>query len=321
MKKLFSFIALVGVFAACEPENLQTAFNVDDATLTLKVNVISAAPGFDENAAEVTANWSNGEVTTGLTSTITGKPSIALGSVKVTAKWNGSTSEPVTVTFPQIFAGMDFFLETTVFIPYNSGDYKLVAKPGTPVVTTKVYGLKFAAEGHGYNKAQEVDFNGVKYKVWMVENASEFILEDTYTYATYDGFDVAKDLEILNNDFTAEAQNVFDAAVENAGINKSFESYDFAVGAWSLYNVINPEFKTVTPYTIVAEPLPGSQNPTISAVATFSTYTMSYGIGVVEMSHPDHFSHYVPHSGHLTPDGHYLHGDNNNAGGGIISAE
>ena len=44
MKKFFSLIALVGVFAACEPENLQTAFNVPDATATLNVTVISAAP-------------------------------------------------------------------------------------------------------------------------------------------------------------------------------------------------------------------------------------------------------------------------------------
>lgn len=320
MKKFISLIALVGVFAACEPENLQTAFNVPDATATLDVTVISAAPGFDEDDAVITAVWSTGETTTGKISSIVGNPSIPAGSVKVTASWNGA-SETVTVSFPQIYAGMDLYLTATVFLPYNAGGYTLVAKAGTPVKTTKVYGLQFAAHGHGYAKAQEVEFEGVKYKVWMVENASEFILEDTYTYATYKGFDVKEELKVLNNDFKAEAENVYAAAVKGAGIKKGFESYDFSVGAWSLYNVINPEITTVTPYTIEAQPLLGSGNPTIPEVATFSLYSIAYGKGVVEMAHPDHASHYVPHSGHYTHDGHYLHGDNNNAGGGIISAE
>ena len=316
MKKFFSLIALVGVFAACEPENLQTAFNVPDATATINVTVLSGAPGFDEKDATITYAWSNGETT----QSIVGNPSIAAGTVKVTATWNGS-SESATVSFPQIYAGMDLVLTATVFIPYNSGDYKLVVKAGKPTVTTEVYGLQFAAHGHGYAKAQEVKFDDVTYKVWMVENASEFILEDQYTYNTYKGFDVKETLKVLNNDFTADAENVYAAAIKKKGITKGFKSYDFSVAAWSLYNVINPEFTTVTPYTIEAQPLLDSNNPTIPSVATFSLYEKSYAIGHVEMAHPDHASHYVPHSGHLTPDGHALHGDNNNAGGGIISAE
>ena len=48
MKKFISLIALVGVFAACEPENLQTAYTVANATATINVTVVSAAPGFVE---------------------------------------------------------------------------------------------------------------------------------------------------------------------------------------------------------------------------------------------------------------------------------
>ena len=320
MKKFISLIALVGVFAACEPENLQTAFNVPDATATLNVTVISAAPDFNEKDATVTAVWSTGETTTGLSSSIVGNPSISAGSVKVTASWNGA-SESVTVSFPQIYAGMDLVLTATVFLPYNAGGYKLVAKAGTPVSTTEVYGLQAAAHGHGYAKAQEVEFEGVKYKVWMLENASEFLLEDTYTYATYKGFAVKEKLKVLNNDFKDAAEAVYAAATKNAGIKKGFDSYEFVVSAWALYNVINPEITTVTPYTIEAQPELGSGNPTIPEVATFSLYSVTYGRGKVEMAHPDHVSHYHAGHGHYTPAGHYLHGDNNNAGGGIITAE
>jgi hypothetical protein len=284
------------------------------------VTVISAAPDFDEKDATVTAVWSTGETTTGLSSSIVGNPSISAGSVKVTASWNGA-SESVTVSFPQIYAGMDLVLTATVFLPYNAGGYTLVAKAGTPVKTTEVYGLQAAAHKHGYSKAQEVEFEGVTYKVWMLENASEFLLEDTYTYATYDGFAVKEKLKVLNNDFKAGAEDIYAAATKNAGIKKGYKSYEFVVSAWSLYNVINPEITTVTPYTIEAQPLLGSNNPTIPEVATFSLYSITYGKGKVEMAHPDHASHYEKGHGHYTHDGHYLHGDNNNAGGGIITAE
>ena len=320
MKKFISLIALVGVFAACEPENLQTAFNVPDATATLNVTVISAAPDFVQENANVTAAWSTGETTTGLSSSISGNPSIPAGSVKVTASWNGA-SESVTVSFPQIYAGMDLVLNATVFLPYNAGGYTLVAKAGTPVKTTEVFGLQASQHGHGYSKSQEVDFEGVTYKVWMLANASEFLLEDSYTYATYKGFDVKEDLKILNNDFEAAAKEVFAATTKNAGIKKGFGSFDFVVSAWALYNVINPEITTVTPYTIEAQPLLGSGNPTIPEVAKFSLYSIDYAYGKVEKADPDHASHYHAGHGHYTHDGHYLHGDNNNAGGGIISAE
>ena len=315
MKKFISLIALVGVFAACEPENLQTAFNVGNATATINVTVVSAAPGFDQSAAQVTYAWSNG----GTTQSIEGNPSIAAGTVTVTATYEGSTASE-TVSFPQIFAGMDAVLSATVFLPYNAGGYTLTFEPGDVKTVTTVYGIEASAHGHGYKAAQTVTFDGEKYKVYMMENASEFILEDSYTWTSYKGYETS-DFKVLNEDFSVEAALAYAAVAMGEGIDKKDNKFEFSVGAWSLYNVINPEVKTYTTYNIVAIPDEGSNNPEIPAVATFVVCEISSACGSVEMAHPDHASHYIPHAGHYTHDGHALHGNNNNAGGGIISAE
>ena len=101
MKKFFSLIALVGVFAACEPENLQTAFTVANATATVNETVVCVAPDFDPSEVTVTYGWSVG---TGLsTKSITGNPAIEAGSVTVTAHYRGAEAS-TTVSFPKIFA-------------------------------------------------------------------------------------------------------------------------------------------------------------------------------------------------------------------------
>ena len=316
MKKFISLFALVGVFAACEPENLQTAFNVPNATAKVNVTVLSAAPGFAQKDATITYAWSTGETT----ESITGTPSIPEGSVTVTATWHGSTASTI-VKFPQIYAGMNFELAATVFLPYNVGGYELSVKEGTPVTKTEVYGLQVAAEHHGYATPQTVEYDGKTYDVYMAENASEYILEDTYGWISFDGYEIAAPLSDVNTEFEDAIAVIYAAYVAGAGYEETPQTHHFTVGAWSLYNVINPVITVTTPCTIEATPLLGSQNPTVGTVAKFSLETKSAGAGHVEMAHPDHASHYVYHSGHLTPDGHYLHGDNNNAGGGIISAE
>ncbi len=318
MKKFFSLIALVGVFAACEPENLQTAFNVADATATVNETVLCAAPDFDPSEVTVTYGWSVG---TGLsTKSITGNPAIEAGSVTVTAHYKGATAE-TTVSFPKIFAGMDAVLTATVILPYNAGGYVIDYEYGdTEVADVEVYGLQAAAHGHGYGVAQEVEFEGEKYKVWMMENATEFILEDSYSWYIPDGYEL-DDFKVLNDDFALESTLMYASFLEDSGIDYEEKSYDFSVGAWSLYNVINPEITYVTPIIVTATPEEGSNNPEIGPVATFNMYELYTACGVVEKAHPDHAAHYVPHSGHYTHDGHALHGDNNNAGGGIIEAE
>lgn len=317
MKKFFSLIALVGVFAACEPENLQTAFNVADATATVNETVVCLAPDFDPSAVTVTYDWSVG----GSTKSIKGNPAIEAGTVTVTATYAGATAS-TTVSYPKIFAGMDAVLTATVYLPYNAGDYELsvVWDYDNAVEETHVFGLQAAAHGHGYQTPQTVTYDDVEYKVYMMQNATEFILEDSYEWKWMD-VDVVSDFKVLNPDFAELAEYYYEEAEDWDYWEMETRSFEFSVGAWSLYNVINPVTAVETPCYIVATPQEGSGQPEIGPVASFANLTMSSTCGVVEIAHPDHAAHYVPHSGHYTHDGHALHGDNNNAGGGIIEAE
>ena len=320
MKKFFSLIALVGVFAACEPENLQTAFTVANATATVNETVVCVAPDFDPSEVTVTYDWSVG---TGLsTKSITGNPAIEAGSVTVTAHYRGAEAS-TTVSFPKIFAGMDAVLTARVYLPYNAGKYDLhvVWDDENAVKETHVFGLQAAAHGHGYQTPQTVTFDGEEYKVYMMQNATEFILEDSYEWEWVDG-DVVSDFKVLNPDFAELAEYYYEEVEDDWDYwDMETRTYEFSVGAWSLYNVINPVTAIQTPCYIVATPQEGSGQPEIGPVASFTDTEFFSACGVFEMAHPDHAAHYVAHSGHYTHDGHALHGDNNNAGGGIIEAE
>ena len=153
----------------------------------------------------------------------------------------------------------------------------------------------------------------------MVENATEMVLSDSYSYKSYDGYEISELLDVTNDDFEEVCEYFFDTVYAFSGITDKEESLEFNVSAWALYNVVNPVVTTVTTYQIIATPEAGSNNPTLpngGVVGTFALCSMDASAGVVEMAHPDHASHYE--EGHGT--GH-AHGSNNNAGGGIVEAE
>ncbi len=322
MKKFFSLIALVGVFAACEPENLQTAFNVADATATVNEKIVCFAPDFDESEVTVTYGWSVG---TGLsTKSITGNPAIEAGTVTVKAEYRGATAETV-VSFPKIYAGMHADLNATIFLPYNAGGYELevVYDYENAEDDIEIYGLQASEHGHGYAATQKISIWDEEYEVYMMQNATEFLLEDSYTYDEYFGYDV-DEFEVLNPDFAEGSflQYMYEVMKGEGGIDWEEKSYEFTVSAWSLYNVINPVDYCEIPCYVVATPVEGSGNPEFDSPVASFVITVPYTYcEVFEMAHPDHASHYHAGHGHYTHDGHALHGDNNNAGGGIIEAE
>ena len=334
MKKFISLIALVGVFAACEPENLQTAFTVNNATATITVTPASADPNFNAAAVTYDYEWSTGDTAKGVGNTtmeISGTPAIEAGYVKVTAYYEGAKSETEMVSFPKLYAGMNVALSVTVFLPYNAGDYTLSVEKGEPKVDVEVYGLQAAAHGHGYGTPVEFTVKctfdekeySFKKNLKMMENASEFLLEDTYTWKVYSGTENLEDYKYVykTDDFKQLAQLTYEGFVKNfKGINYISQSMDFVVSAWALYNVVNPEFTVITPCSVIATP--NGNDPKINVpIATFSIKEKISSAKKEEVAHPDHASHYDKGHGHYTPDGHYAHGDNNNAGGGIITAE
>ena len=151
MKKFFSLIALVGVFAACQPEKLTTAFEVAPAQATINAKVVDILTGEDvTSAATITSE-----------TTLTGTPALAAQDYTVSATYkDGKGSATVHINALRPGGKANY----SVVIPVGGTilDYELNVEtevtPGTPSL------LQLAGANLHYEGA-----------MWA-ENASEFIL-------------------------------------------------------------------------------------------------------------------------------------------------
>ncbi len=325
MKKFFSLIALVGVFAACQPEDLTTAFSVSDAKLTITANAKSLAPEFDKNKDKVTwnadaANKTDASVNTEkqYVVTLVGTPVLTNGTATITATYEGA-SNSVKVDYPTMLAGAVGNITTDVFIPYNSGEYEISVEEAEAESEYTVKMLQEAAHGHGV-ATKTVEFDDEEYEIPMLENANEFVLNDSYKFVTYEGTDLQGEPKILNKDFADDVNGI--ALLYDEGITEKEETKPFSVSAWAIYNVLNVVEEVKTVYNVVATPKAGANVPELpenGVVGTFTAVKKNSAAQVFEFAHPNHASHYVaPEDGHYHGHGH---GDGNNAGGGLVIAE
>jgi len=313
MKKFFSLIALVGVFAACNPEDLTTYFTVTPATVTLHATAVCAAPGFTEGDA--TFNPSQDQ-------SLTGNPSIPAGQFSVSASYKDWKSQTQTIAYPQVLGGANLNLNVVLTIPFNLGGYEYTVEEADVETNYVPKYLEAAAHGHGIT-TKEVTFKNDFFKVPeqtfeipMLENANEFILLDSYEDVTYTGAEAVEgSLEILNDDFT-EAVNLAWNSVAAQTIEKHVAAKDIKVSAWAIYNVLGVDEEVITTYNIIATPTAGSDAPALSdpIVGSYKLRVLNSGSMYFEFEHPNHAGHY--HAGH----GHG-HGNGSNAGGGLVDAE
>ena len=293
MKKFFSLIALVGVFAACQPEGLTTAFEVGPAEATITAKVVDILTGQDVTSAA--------SISPALT--ITGSDAIAEQDYTLTATYKEGTGS-ATVHINALRPGGKAHYSVVIPVGGNIGDYTLELKAGTPVETPKDLVLEAAnTHGHAYSH------NG--HEKW-VENASEFVLSDSATYKEYDGSEIVSGPEVLEAVFKENVENA--AKPFDGTITSTTKTLNFKVSAWSLYNVFGTETEIVTPYELVATPS-GSARVVgdNGVVGKFSVKTMASDAQYEECAHPSHASHYI--HGHGTSEK-----AGSNAGGGIVEA-
>ena len=112
MKKFFSLIALVGVFAACQPEELTTVFKVEPAQLNINAEAKSAAYGF--NPTDVVFSIPAVEANS--------RGVIEAGTTTVTATYGGKTLSN-TVSYPTVYAGGKGTINTLFVFPYDKNGY------------------------------------------------------------------------------------------------------------------------------------------------------------------------------------------------------
>ena len=303
MKKFFSLIALVGVFAACEPEELRTIFTSTPAQLTIKVGkVYNAVDGKDLTAV----------ATKDADVVIPGSPAIAAGSQVMHATYGGVTGS-VTVDYPSILADTDPVTITAgdIWIPGNKNNYKISVRVGKTEDADPVITELLAAKNHGYQ------YEGAN---WL-ENANDYILVDTYTWKEWSGSQLDGTFTVIDDIFAADVELAYNAKKDDKMTFEEKEA-EIQVSAWALYNVYYTLITTTTTYEVVAEPDPAGSAPIPGDNGVVGTFKVISTLGTatkVEVAHPGHASHYEEGKGNGTHHGG--HGDGSNAGGGFADAE
>ena len=310
MKKFISLIALVGVFTACNLEDLSTAFRVDPAVVTITASAQSAAPGFSESKV----TWDPSKVVT-ISGTAT-NPVVEKGTVTIKATY-ATASASETVNYPTVYAGGTADLACVITIPYNAGDYTVTTAdvPGEPAYEVEM--LPAAAKGHGFAE-YAVTVYGKSFTIPMLANDNEYSLVVPVEYQSYaeGGYQVNDDLNVTNPDFQVHAESLHASAVAAApGIVATAVAKDQTFSAWSMFNFVNVIKTTNTTVNVIATPNGNAPAlPNNGIVATFTKTTVESLAQPVEAAHPSHASHYEP--GHGTG-----HGDGSNAGGGLVPAD
>lgn len=298
MKKFFSLIALVGVFAACQPEDLKTYFESTPAQLTINVTkVVNSVDGEDVTTSVNTTKTNFEKV---------GTPDIEAGTAVVKATYRGAEGS-TEVAYPHILADSDpVVLSATVFIPGSAGDYTISVEPvvGEPEVFAE-YILQ-EAKSHGTSHAG--------YDYWL-ENASDYTLLDTCSYDDVEGEEMVDEAaKVIDDAFEAVVNANYEAIKAGAAgmVKTPVTDKDFEVPAWSFYNAINTVYVAEVTYNVKATPDAGA--PEVGengVVGTFKTKQYSNIFGVKLEEYPNH-------SGHA---GHAGHGAGSNAGGGLVPAD
>lgn len=308
MKKLFSLFALAGALVACQPEELETAFDVDNAKATINVTVIDVQTAAPIEDLTVTCPGGEGKVD-GNVVTITGNKAIQAMDVNLvlsSSKYPDET-KTVTVKINSLLAGG---LATYNVVEVMGTPYP---EPGPdpepePVVVTVEKGTSLSVTEVGYLSTLEVEghshsHNGIDLTKWA-ENETPFMITVSGTYSVYSGVKAEK-TSVLDPDYESLVDTYVTAY--NVGQKEEQDEFSFPVSAWSLYTVWQTKTTDTTEYVVKVD---GETVGTFDVEGVSSTQ-----VEYLEMALPGHSHDYV--HGH----GHASHGEHDNAGGGIYFAE
>ena len=309
MKKLFSLFALVGAFVACQPEELETAFDVDPAKATINVTVIDVQTAEPIEGLKVDCPGGEGDVD-GNVVTITGNKAIQAMDVNLvlsSSKYPDET-KTVTVKINSLLAGG---LATYNVVEVMGTPYP---EPGPdpepePVVVTVEKGTSLSVTEVGYLSTLDVEghshsHNGIDLSKWA-ENPTPFMITVSGTYSVFSGVEAEK-TSITNPDYESLVQTYVDS-YNSVGQKEEKEEFSFNVSAWALYTVWQTKTTETTEYVVKVD---GEEVGTFNVEGVSSTQ-----VEYLEMALPGHSHDYV--HGH----GHASHGEHDNAGGGIVFAE
>jgi len=310
MKKFFSLIALVGVFAACQPEKIETTFDPDPAVATIEMTAVDLETG--KVTTDVTYS-AEGATVSGSTLTITGTPNITARELTVNAKFgNGAYSE--TYHINDLIAGGKATYSFTIAVGESKATGLEFVKGDTKENAEQYFTFKQAEhEGHA-TTADHYAFShdGHSPSSWQLNNTEMVLLLST-EYEEYVGKKVSGiSLNKATEEETALVQ-AYANALATPKLSTDIKNYSFKVSAWAYYNVVQTVYTYETTYTVNRI----DENGAKSKIGLFIIKSYASIQEAVEYAANTHYVYMHGH-GHSTHD---EHGRTSNAGGGICYAD
>ena len=325
MKKFFSLIALVGMIAACTPEQIQTAFKLAGAKGTINVEVLNLnGTPYDgqfqisgqEGLPGVTTNYSGNKATIefqladsqAVESIINLTLSASGPEIYVPAK--------SSVIVPKILAGGEAVLACTIKVGEQVGDWYLYEDMEYGDDVTEV-GFLVNSHYQVYEHAITYYASWIEFEVpsWYVNN-SDLILKGTCEIPILDGI---VNNGVVTKDYAGFSNSIKEFVDEWAWYMEDIELYDetytynFEVSGWAMWNVAVVHNVYPVDFTLTAIKLDDDLNLTDEEIelghANCDIYDTMFG--KVEQPYPGMPGHAHYEEGH----GHG-HGAEN-AGGGI----
>lgn len=310
MKKLLSLIALAGIFAACQPEELKTAFEVADAEATINVKVV------DVRTKEAPASYTvvvDGKDVSGSVITLVGEPALAERTVSITVRYQSDymqaeeTSKAETVKVAALRAGGEATYDVTFVVGYPDSKYTITCAMTKPGVTSSEKKYFDPSDSHAETHTHDGG-------LW-VRNNTEFILTGVVTWYSYNGA-LATVNEGVNAEFEEIVKNYAEAftyGYKDGKLEKGEKhELNLQVSAYCYYTAYQINTKvTGREYTVYAEK-DGTKE--VAGTITVKSNTSS-SAEYEEMGDPNAHGHYVYGHGHA-----HGHGTDN-AGGGIVLPE
>ncbi len=307
MKKLLSLIALAGIFAACQPEEIQTAFEVPDAVATIKVVAVDIRTNTQVTPNSVSASATGSTYADGVI-TITGTPTIAKQTVTLTVNYKADymsvdKNYSASVDILALRAGGKAEYSVTVVVGELSPipDYTFNVKQNS---IKSESGVVYFTPSDGQNL---ISYNG---KMWA-RNNSEYLLTGKVEWKAQEGSTASnyvwKGSEAGDDELKPYAESYFNAY--NTGIvEEDKDPLNITVSAFSYYTVYVTKVTTTASYTVFKVNV---ETKAETAIADFDVKSVAATqIEYEEIADPDSHGHYEQGHGH---------GDGgSNAGGGII---
>lgn len=324
MKKFFSLIALVGVLAACQKEDLKTAFTVEPGVATIHVQAF-AIDGTDiTDQVSFTFDGVSGSKDYVVPNTAT--TGVFKKKVVVSGTWtgfDGARSIPANndVTVPvEVLPGGKFDAEGIKLYFGKASDLEYVYTTIDHIDYDEFKTeFKYLEQSHSHAATHAAKFlyhDGKEYDGIYLMNPSEFILYGTLDYKKITGTVANGEINWVSG--VEPLQFFVDLCNEVLEeVSYTPDSLNFKVSGFAMYCAYHANYSSVGTVELYRQDKLGHEP---EKIADFS-YTEYWGneAGVIEAACAGHEAHYVPGHGHDDSHGHG-HGSNN-AGGGIVYAD